>query len=57
MAFLIKLVHCTASLFAFGALILQLFILLANIYNVPFLKDMYFARLTKNETFIDFGLW
>jgi hypothetical protein len=57
MTYLIKLLHYTVSLLAFGALILELFVLIANTYNKPFLKDMYFARLTKNETFIDFGLW
>lgn len=50
------------SLFAFGALILEFFALIANTYNVPFLKDIYFTRLSQNTTtspvdFIDFGLW
>jgi hypothetical protein len=46
------------SIFAFAALILEIFTLIANTYNVRFLRDMYFARLTQNnEQFMDFGLW
>ncbi|KAI8877871.1 hypothetical protein K501DRAFT_197233 [Backusella circina FSU 941] len=47
-----------ASVFAFAALIFQFFTLLGNTYNVAFIRDLYLARLTKNnDKFIDFGLW
>ncbi|KAI9471864.1 MAG: actin cortical patch SUR7/pH-response regulator pali [Benjaminiella poitrasii] len=58
MAFWASFFKYLASIFAFAALLLQFFTLLGNTYNVRFLRDMYFARLTKNShDFIDFGLW
>jgi hypothetical protein len=47
-----------ASVFAFAALVFQFFTLLGNTYNLAFIRDLYLARLTKdNDEFIDFGLW
>ncbi|KAI7878069.1 hypothetical protein K492DRAFT_171109 [Lichtheimia hyalospora FSU 10163] len=46
-----------ATFFDFAALVLQIFTLLGNTYNRPFLKELYFARLEISRQFIDFGLW
>ncbi|KAI8078282.1 uncharacterized protein B0P05DRAFT_614908 [Gilbertella persicaria] len=48
-----------ASIFIFFAIILELFTLLSNTYNKPFLNDLYIVRLIQNSTtdFIDLGLW
>ncbi|KAI8353207.1 hypothetical protein BD560DRAFT_336816 [Blakeslea trispora] len=54
-----RILEGTASLFIFAAIVLELFTLLGNTYNKPFLNDLYVIRLTQNSTtdFIDLGLW
>ncbi|KAI9010431.1 actin cortical patch SUR7/pH-response regulator pali [Phycomyces nitens] len=46
-----------ATFFTFCALLLQVFTLLGNTYDQPFLKSLYFARFTLPDQFIQFGLW
>ncbi|KAI8099553.1 uncharacterized protein BX664DRAFT_321587 [Halteromyces radiatus] len=46
-----------ATFFTFGALVLEIFILLASTYNQPFLKSIYYVQFTLNDNFINFGLW
>ncbi|CAO3581731.1 unnamed protein product [Absidia cylindrospora] len=47
-----------ATFTTFAALILEVFTMIGNTYNKPFLRDLYFARLSiQNGSFIDFGLW
>jgi hypothetical protein len=47
-----------ATFTTFAALILEVFTMIGNTYNKPFLRDLYFARLSVDSgTFIDFGLW
>ncbi|KAI8366108.1 SUR7/PalI family-domain-containing protein [Radiomyces spectabilis] len=46
-----------ATFFTFAALALEVFTLLGNTYNVVLLRDLYFARLTLSDRFIQFGLW
>ncbi|KAI9311844.1 actin cortical patch SUR7/pH-response regulator pali [Dichotomocladium elegans] len=46
-----------ATFFDFAALVLQVFTIIGNTYNRPFLRDLYFARLNVGNTFYDFGLW
>ncbi|OBZ84844.1 hypothetical protein A0J61_07110 [Choanephora cucurbitarum] len=54
-----RILEGTASLFIFAAIVLELFTLLGNTYDKPFLRDLYVIRLTQNSTtdFIDLGLW
>lgn len=46
-----------ATFFTFSALLLQLFSVLGLTYNVPFLRDLYFAKIEISNEFIMFGLW
>lgn len=46
-----------ASFFTFAALILQIFSMIGTTYNRPFLKDLYFAKLTLGNEFYIAGLW
>ncbi|KAI8338440.1 actin cortical patch SUR7/pH-response regulator pali [Chlamydoabsidia padenii] len=47
-----------ATFTTFAALVLEIFTMIGNTYNKPFLRDLYFARLTtQGGAFIDFGLW
>jgi hypothetical protein len=46
-----------ASFFTFAALVLQVFSMIGTTYNKPFLKDLYFAKLTLGSDFYIAGLW
>ncbi|KAI7863587.1 actin cortical patch SUR7/pH-response regulator pali [Spinellus fusiger] len=46
-----------ATFFTFSALVLEIFTIVGNIYNQPFLRSLYFARFTFSNQFIQFGLW
>lgn len=46
-----------ATFTTFAALILEVFSIIGNLYNKPFLRDLYFVRLNYGEIFIDYGLW
>ncbi|KAI8074582.1 actin cortical patch SUR7/pH-response regulator pali [Gongronella butleri] len=46
-----------ATFTTFAALVLQIFTLIGNTYNKPFLRDLFFARLYSGSSFVDFGLW
>jgi hypothetical protein len=46
-----------ATFFTFGALVLEVFNLLASTYNQPFLKDLYFVQYTAGDAFVRLGLW
>ncbi|KAI9280814.1 actin cortical patch SUR7/pH-response regulator pali [Sporodiniella umbellata] len=46
-----------AAFFTFSALILQIFTLLGNTYNKPFLNSLYFSRIDLSTGFDTFGLW
>ncbi|ORX49883.1 hypothetical protein DM01DRAFT_1338013 [Hesseltinella vesiculosa] len=46
-----------ATFTTFAALILQMFTLIGNTYNKPFLRDLFLARLYDGSDFVDFGLW
>ncbi|CAO3609729.1 unnamed protein product [Cunninghamella echinulata] len=46
-----------ATFLTFAAFILELFTLIGNTYNQPFLRDLYFTRLVSGDQFITFGLW
>ncbi|CAO3623951.1 unnamed protein product [Cunninghamella blakesleeana] len=46
-----------ATFTTFAALILEIFSIIGNLYDKPFLRDLYFLRLNYGENFIDYGLW
>jgi hypothetical protein len=46
-----------ATFFTFAALVLQVFTMIGNTYNQPFLRSLYFAKLVIGNKFYTFGLW
>ncbi|CAO3694329.1 unnamed protein product [Rhizopus stolonifer] len=46
-----------ATFFTFSALVLQVFTLIGNTYNKPFLNSLYFTRINLDTGFDTFGLW
>ncbi|KAI8577641.1 hypothetical protein K450DRAFT_251040 [Umbelopsis ramanniana AG] len=46
-----------AIFLTFAALVLEIFSLIGNTYNKPFLRDLYFARISTSGATYDFGLW
>lgn len=46
-----------ANFFTFAALVLQIFSMIGLTYNVPFLRDLYFAKIETSSQFVIFGLW
>ncbi|KAI9483287.1 MAG: actin cortical patch SUR7/pH-response regulator pali [Benjaminiella poitrasii] len=46
-----------ASFFTFAALVLQVFTMIGTTYNRPFLRDLYFAKVSIGSDFYIFGLW
>ncbi|KAI8374203.1 actin cortical patch SUR7/pH-response regulator pali [Radiomyces spectabilis] len=46
-----------ASFFTFASLVLEIFTLIGNTYNRPFLRNLYFAKLFQNNRSVQFGLW
>ncbi|KAI7907969.1 actin cortical patch SUR7/pH-response regulator pali [Cokeromyces recurvatus] len=46
-----------ATFFTFAALVLQVFSMIGTTYNRPFLRDLYFAKVTIRNDFYIFGLW
>ncbi|CAO3599575.1 unnamed protein product [Absidia cylindrospora] len=46
-----------ATFFTFGALVLEIFILLGSTYNQPFLKSLYFVQYSLGDSYINLGLW
>ncbi|KAJ2957478.1 hypothetical protein NQZ79_g6804 [Umbelopsis isabellina] len=46
-----------AIFLTFAALVLEIFSLIGNTYNQPFLRSLYFARISTSSETLDFGLW
>jgi len=46
-----------AIFLTFAALVLEIFSLIGNTYNKPFLRSLYFARISTSSATYDFGLW
>ncbi|GAB5587899.1 hypothetical protein Unana1_02799 [Umbelopsis nana] len=46
-----------AIFLTFAALVLEIFSIIGNTYDKPFLRDLYFARISSPSQTLDFGLW